>query len=330
MQRRELLKLATSASVAWVASDLLGEALPSTIPILDGHIHLFDPTRPGGVPWPEENDPIYRPALPDRFSSMAMPLGVVGAIAIEASPLTIDNDWVLNVAAHHPIITGLIGDLVPSSADYSRLLERLHANPLFLGIRCGNLWNRDLAQDIRSVAFMDGLKRLSEAGLTLDTANPDPSLIHSVTVLSDRIPPLRIVIDHLPHAVPPTGHAAILQYQSDLQHLRHRPNVWIKLSEIPVAKRHGIERNLSFYKDKLDAIWGTFGEDRILFGSDWPNSEHLASYEDTLTLVRAYMEQKSAEARQKFFSTNSVAAYRWKPRTEKQRVVWTTSPNHLN
>jgi hypothetical protein len=26
------------------------------IPIIDAHIHLFDPLRPGGVPWPEKTD----------------------------------------------------------------------------------------------------------------------------------------------------------------------------------------------------------------------------------------------------------------------------------
>lgn len=320
MQRRELLKLAASASFAWAANPL-AEALSSTLPILDAHIHLFDTARPGGVPWPEKNDPIYRPALPERYSAIAAPLGVVGAIAIEASPLESDNDWVLQLAATHPILAGVIGDLVPGASTFARQLERLHANPLFLGIRCGNLWNRDLAHDIQSPAFLDGIDTLAQAALTLDTANPDPSLLHAIVLLSDRIPSLRIVIDHLPHAVAPTAQPALLQYRSDLRHLGERPNVFIKLSEIPFPKNHGIEQNLSFYKDKLDALWGIFGDDRILFGSDWPNSDHLASYADTLTLVRAYMANKSSAANRKFFSRNSIAAYRWQPRTSQQRSL---------
>src|SRR5471032_1139521 len=41
-------------------------AAPSeSIPIIDTHIHLFDPTRPQGVPWPEPTNKIlYQPALP--------------------------------------------------------------------------------------------------------------------------------------------------------------------------------------------------------------------------------------------------------------------------
>ncbi len=318
MQRRELLKLAASAGLAW-ASNPIAEALPPAIPILDAHIHLFDTDRPGGVPWPEKSDPvIFKPALPDRYASISVPLGVVGAIAIEASPLPSDNDWVLNVAANHPIIVGMIGDLVPGSATYSKELERLHANPLFLGIRCGNLWSRDLAADVRNPAFIAGLKELSQAGLTLDTANPDPSLIRAIVDVTDRVPNLRIVVDHLPHAEVPTDPATRRQYDANLRHLGDAPNVFVKLSEIPEQKGQSVPKDPAFYRAKLDAIWHIFGEDRVLFGSDWPNSDHLASYADTLAIVRGYMSSKRSEAQRKFFWKNSVAAYKWHPRKPDQ------------
>lgn len=318
MQRRELLKLTASAGLAWAANSI-AEALPSAIPIIDSHIHLFDTGRPGGVPWPERSDPIiYKPALPDRYASIASPLGVVGAIAIEASPLASDNDWVLKVAAGHPMIVGMIGDLVPGAATFSTELERLRANPLFLGIRCGNLWSRDLAADVNNPGFIAGLKTLSQAGLTLDAANPDPSLISAIMVVSDHVPELRIVIDHLPHAEVPTDPVARKQYNSNLRRLGGRPNIFVKLSEIPEQKGQSVSMDPAFYKEKLDAIWNIFGEDRILYGSDWPNSDHLASYADTLSIVRGYMSGKTAMVRQKFFWKNSIAAYKWRPRKPGQ------------
>ena len=51
---------------------------------------------------------LYKPAMPDRYQRMAAPFGVVGAIAIEASPLASDNDWLLNVAAKSPLIVGAV------------------------------------------------------------------------------------------------------------------------------------------------------------------------------------------------------------------------------
>ena len=90
MQRRDVLKLgvttaATCAVDGW--TDRIAAAFPKPAPIIDCHIHMFDTARPGGVPWPEKGDAIYRPALPDRYARIARPLGVVGAIAVEASPL---------------------------------------------------------------------------------------------------------------------------------------------------------------------------------------------------------------------------------------------------
>ena len=205
MQRREFLRLGASIAGS-LATTQLAQALPPVIPIIDTHIHMFDTRRPGGVPWPATTDTaLYKPALPERYASIAGPLGVVGAIVVEASPLVSDNDWVLSVAANHPIIVGMVGDLIPATPSYQKDLERLHANPLFLGIRYGNLWDRDLAVDAKKPGFLPGLKMLAEQGLVLDSANPDPALIRAIAGVADHLPELRIVIDHLPSARVPVG-----------------------------------------------------------------------------------------------------------------------------
>ena len=68
MNRRNFLALAAGASAA-AELPLLGWEEDSAIPIIDTHIHLFDTTRPRGVPWPTKKDGIlYQPALPDRLS----------------------------------------------------------------------------------------------------------------------------------------------------------------------------------------------------------------------------------------------------------------------
>ncbi len=146
MNRREFLALSAGVSLATGLPAISAEQ-SAPIPIIDTHIHLFDTSRPGGVPWPDKTDVIYRPALPDRYASIAKPFGIVGAIAVEASPLQSDNNWILQLIAQHPIIVGFVGNLVPGSPSFAKDLDALHGNPLFLGIRCGNLWNRDLSND---------------------------------------------------------------------------------------------------------------------------------------------------------------------------------------
>lgn len=325
MHRRELLQQTAGWIAAFAcgrlgnASDLSPAARP---PILDAHIHLFDPTRPGGVPWPEKDDAaLYQPALPERYASLAVPFGVIGAIAVEASPLAADNDWLLAVAARHPFITGVIGNLLPGAPSFAADLDRLHRNPLFLGLRYGNLWGRDLAADLGKPGFAGGLQALARAGLVFESANPDPRLIRALVEVSSRVPGLRIIVDHLPHAQEPTGHAALLEYRKNLRLLAQNPAVYVKLSEIPVAGEGGLVKDPAFYRARLDALWDLFGEDRVVFGSDWPNSDHVATFADTMAVVRQYMESKPPAARAKYFAKNSAAVYRWRPRLPAQSLA---------
>ena len=92
MTRRTLLAAAAVNPLSTLA------AVPD-VPIIDTHIHLFDPRRPKGIPWPPKDDVIrYKPALPERFVALTSKLGIVGAIEVECSPLIEDNQWVLDVA----------------------------------------------------------------------------------------------------------------------------------------------------------------------------------------------------------------------------------------
>jgi L-fuconolactonase len=288
-------------------------------PIIDTHIHLFDPRRLGGVPWPDQSDTVlYRPALPPRYKSLAMPFGVVGAIAVECSPWVKDNDWLLNVAAKNTIIVGVIGDLDPAAPTFPRQLEHLRANSLFRGIRYGNLWGRSLGGQLNNAEFITNLKRVSAAGLLLESANPNPVLIAGILNLTDRVPDLRIVIDHLPQAVPPAEPAARRAYEQDLRALGQRSNVFVKGSEVLRLVDGNVPTDLDFYKPWLDEIWEIFGEDRLLYGSDWPNSDHVAPYAATFDVISQYVNGRGPHALEKFFWKNSIGVYRWHRRTAAQ------------
>lgn len=316
MNRRTFLSL----SASMVALEAMAKGAP--VPIIDTHIHLFDTQRPQGVPWPEKDDKIlYKPALPERFRQVSKGLGVVGAVEVECSPWLEDNQWVLDTIAKDSIIVGTVGDLAPGKPDFRKHLERFHKNPLFLGIRCGNLWGRNLAEDVLKPDFIADLKVLAEAGLVLDTANQDPALIAATVRLTDKVPNLRVVIDHLPHMDIPEEPAARKKVQADLRELAQRPQVFLKVSE--VLRRDGgqVRYDLGFYRAKLDEFWGTFGEDKLMYGSDWPNSDPWGSYTQVLNLAREYVEGRSETAQEKFFWKNSARAYRWVKRAADQPQV---------
>jgi predicted TIM-barrel fold metal-dependent hydrolase len=306
---------------ASAAAPLL-QALDKPMPVVDAHIHLFDPARPGGVPWPEKADTVlYHPALPARYAALAKPHGIVGAIAVECSSWLVDNFWLMDIVEQNPIMLGFIGDLLPEAPDFAATLDRLHRSPFFLGIRYGNLWNRDLGAAILKPEFRLGLQLLAEAGLVLETANPNPPLIAAIVQVSDRVPNLRIVIDHLPHAEIPADPASRASCDANLRELAHRPNIYVKGSEIVQRVSGRVSLDPGLYKASLDQMWETFGEDRIFFGSDWPNSDTLANYADTFSVARRYIATRSPAARQKYYWKNSTAVYRWRPSTPEQALT---------
>jgi L-fuconolactonase len=317
MQRRTFMKSAAAMALTTAAHPILGA--DSSMPVIDAHVHLFDPTRPGGVPWPEKSDTVlYHPSLPARYARLAEPHGVAGAIAIECSPWMVDNFWLHDVVGKSELMLGFIGDLLPEAPDFAATLDRVHRSPLFFGIRYGNLWGRDLGAAARNPTFIAGLKLLAQADLVLETANPDPALIAAIVEVSSRVPDLRIVLDHLPHADPPADASARAQYEAHLRELSQRPRVFVKGSEIIRRINGQVALDGASYKASLDRLWDLFGEDRIFFGSDWPNSDSLAPYDQTFAVAQQYIATRSFNAQQKYFWKNSISVYHWRPRTAAQ------------
>src|SRR5689334_11419638 len=74
--RRSFLNAAATAVTASMAG---AEGAP--IPIIDTHLHLYDPTRPQGAPFPRTPNP--RPFLPRDYREVATPLGITGGIKVE-------------------------------------------------------------------------------------------------------------------------------------------------------------------------------------------------------------------------------------------------------
>ena len=309
MNRRTFLATASAATVL---------AAPAPIPIIDTHIHLFDVTRPGGVPWPPKDGPIYKTASPARFRELVKGLNVVGAVEIECSPLFDDNQWVLDVMAKEPVMTGMIGDLDPDHKDFPKHLERFHRNPLYLGIRYGNIWDRDFHAKSNGPKFIEGIKLLAQANLTLDSANPTQPLVADLLKLKDRVPNLRLVMDHLPRLEPAADPAVNKQCDANLRELAKRSGVYVKVSGVLRVVDNKVPKDLAFYKPRLDHIYDIFGPDRVVYGSDWPNSDHNGTYQEGLNVVREYFMAKGQAVAEKYFWQNSIQAYRWIKRDPSQ------------
>lgn len=318
--RRHFLAGAT-ATVVGAPSLPARSAAIDDVPIIDCHIHLFDANRPQGAPYKGGRSFSGGVALPSMFAKIARPLGIVGVIHVDASPWVEDNLWVLETLRPDPMMVGMIGNLRPEKPEFGEYLGRYARDPLFRGIRYGNLWGYDLPGQVTNPQFIQGLKLLAQQDLVLETANQNLALLQAAVRVNDAVPELRIVLDHLP-ALDPSPES-FTQYQALLKEISQRKTIAAKLSEIvhpvrPLTVPMIIDRSLAAHRDRLDMLMGYFGEDRVLFGSDWPNAVGISEVPDTVALVREYFSGKSRDAAEKYFWKNSLLIYKWVKRAPDQ------------
>lgn len=285
-------------------SGLAASPMPAQAqPIIDSHTHFYDTGRRGGTPWPPKGDRVlYRPVLPPEYLNLTAKHGIVGTIEVEASPLVEDNQWILDLAEKYPIIIGTVGHLEPGTPDFQKQLARFQKNFRFRGIRIGTLWGKNVSSDLPAKQFTDDMKAVADAGLTVDLVGDGDKILAAILLLTDRIPNLRIVIDHVPFQ---------RKEESALfPELRGRPDVFAKVSNVPRNVAGRVPVDAAFYKPALDEIYEIFGPDRVIYGSNWPVSDKVAPFEIALQIVREYFGGKGPEAAAKYFHDNAVRAYR--------------------
>ncbi len=273
--------------------------------IIDTHTHFYDPTRPKGVPWPNPNDELlYRKVMPDDYKKLAVPEGVTGTVVVEASKWVEDNQWILDLAANEPFIVGFVGNLAPNDEDFEKNLKRFSANPLFRGIRLGS----GHLQQIGNVNFIKNIEKLAAKELTLDLLI-NPEALKHVPALVEHTPTIRVVINHVA-GVRVDGKPPDETWVSRIQEAARYPNVYCKVSGL--AEHTGQKpapEDVAYYTPTIDVLWKAFGEDRLIYGSNWPVSERFAQYKVVQKIVNDYFSAKGDDAKAKFFSKNATAAY---------------------
>ena len=48
--------------------------------------------------------------------------------------------------------------------------------------------------------------------------------------------------------------------------------------------------DVAFYKPYLDVVWDAFGDDRLIYGSDWPVCTQAATYDQVIGALRTMLE----------------------------------------
>jgi L-fuconolactonase len=285
-------------------------------PIMDTHIHLWQVTRPGGVPWPPPaNKILYKDVTPADYKAVAKKNGIVGTGIMEASNIHADSINIAEIAKKDKFFKFVVAEAEIGSPDFIKNLDELSKYPQFVGIR-GFLWSPKMTLDEKQVAH---LKELAKRGLTLDIIsrgdlNPKAKIVE----LATKVPDLRIIIDHLGGAKGETPSPAWVE---DMKKLGAQKNIYMKFSSFfdmfnPAASEDNPWKSpteLTSYKPHFDVIFQNFGEDRIIFASNWPVVEMGGGLEAELKLAEEYLKPLGKKVRNKVMFQNAQKFYKRVP-----------------
>jgi L-fuconolactonase len=290
------------------------------MPIIDAHIHLFDGRRTQGTGY--MGSAAYRAqsqtSLPSMYASLSRASGVVGAIIVESSARLEDNDWYLEVSQADPFMVGVSGRLDPYDAQFGQNLARLQKNPLYRAIRASRFYTNTDGKVTLDAVAVNNLKLLAQADLANDTANPSMPLMMANVMLADAIPSLRIIMDHLPSFDPaPGGHAV---YEAVVKEMAARPNIFVKLTAVyhPRLDTKEVVGEYTPLRDRLQYLYGMFGEDRVIFGTDYPNSYGVATISEEVGVMKKFFSTKTRVQAEKYFWRNAARVYKYMKRTADQ------------
>jgi len=283
-------------------------------PIVETHIHFFQPSRPGGVPWPTPAEgPIFRDILPPEYLAVARPNGVVTAGIVEASGLVEDNQWILDLVRNNPFFSFFVGNLEIGAPSFTHDLARFARDPRFVGIR-GYLTGPPEGITL-SPAQLANLRDLARRGMTLDIiSRADKNPKDKVQALCTAVPDLRIIIDHLGGAKGPPP--ADPTWELEIRRLADVcPNLYMKFSSFYDMYAPGdvvfpAPTNLAAYKAHFDVLMSAFGPDRMIWGSNWPVITLHGTFEAQIAIAEEYLAGFETHVRDMVMFRNALMFYR--------------------
>jgi predicted TIM-barrel fold metal-dependent hydrolase len=213
---------------------------------------------------------------------------------------------------------GVVGSLNPAKPEFAEYLGRFSKNPLYRGIRFSRFYKASGGQVVLDPDMTARLRLLAQADLVLDTANPTLELLQANLLLSQAIPDLRIIVDHLPSFDPTPD--VTPAYQSLIRQLADRPNIFVKLTEVyhPREDNGLIVMDYEILSRRLEYLYGAFGHDRVMFGTDYPNSYGVATIPQEVGLMKRFFSNKPRQEAENYFWRNSARIYKWKSRAPNQ------------
>jgi len=281
--------------------------MPS-FPIVDSHVHLWDPVK-YRIPWLDKVPPI------NKLADLAMYDEATAGLEIEALIyLQVEVAEVYSLleardiaALPDPRVQGIVAWAPLEYGEQARyyLEELVKLGPKIKGVR-------RIAQDDPDQMYyakpnmVAGHRVLAEFGLSSDltcTAAQLPGAIELVR----QVPECNFILDH--HGNPKVKDHAWEPWAGGISELASLPNVVVKISGVVSGADHDhwtLDDIKPYVRHCLDA----FGEDRVIFGSDWPVVTLASLYSRWVASLDEITADFSDSAKRKLWNANAKRFYR--------------------
>lgn len=256
---------------------------------IDAHQHFWNYSA-AEYPWIGPGmERLARSYLPTDLAPLIAAEGIDGTVAVQARQSLEESRWLLELAAAHPLVKGVVGWVDLRSDRVGDELHALAANPKFVGVR-------HVVQDEPDPRFLlgeefgRGLRQLHQHGLTYDLLL-FPQQLSAATELVGTLPEQPFVVDHL--AKPRIAVGGLAEWSRDIRAIARHANVYCKVSGMvtEAAWRGWKQADFTPY---LDTVLEAFGLERLMVGSDWPVCLLAGEYADVVEIPHAYFSRLSA------------------------------------
>jgi len=265
---------------------------------LDSHQHFWNYTsNPDDFSWITEDFAVLKNNfLPDDLAVLLQQVGIDGSIAVQARELSVETDYLLELAKHSTFVRGVVGWLDLCDVDIEQAMEPYADEPLLKGFRM-LIHDHPDAGFANSTEHARGVGLLERHGWTYDLLL---KTIHlpAATKLVDRYPNQLFVVDHIAKPVPDESDWSA--WQQGINDIAKRPNVYCKLSGM-VTEANWSEWRKPNYHRFLDEVLNAFGADRCIYGSDWPVCTCAADYQCMYGVVESWAARLSSAEQQAIF-----------------------------
>lgn len=245
--------------------------------IIDAHQHFWDLNKVD-YPWiTPDLGPLNRTFIETELEPQLDEAGVDRTVLVQAANSTADTDFMIDLADRWPRVAGIVGWvplLDPQQA--AEELDRRRRNPQFVGVR--HLIHDEADPDwVVRPEVLESLAIVAGRELTFDVVAVLPRHLEHVVTIAERLPQLRLIIDHL--AKPPIKDVGWEPWSSLLALAAEHSNVSAKISGLTTAADPA-NWTTAALQPYVDRALELFGPHRLMMGGDWPVSILSGRYAD--------------------------------------------------